>query len=93
MACNAWHVYLVECADGTLYCGIAKDLARRLAEHNGVLPGGPKYTCGRRPIVLLASKTCVSKGEALKLELAIKSRHREKKLSFLQNYRQDRNVA
>ena len=80
-------MYLVECADGTLYCGIAKDLARRLAEHSGVLPGGARYTRGRRPVVLLASETCASKGEALKLELAIKAKPREEKLSFMQNYR------
>ena len=82
---NAWHVYLVQCADGTLYCGIAKDLARRLSEHNGVLPGGARYTRGRRPVVLLASKTCSGKGEALKLERVIKSRPRAKKLSFMRD--------
>ena len=84
MECGAWHVYLVECADGTFYCGIAKDPARRLAEHNGVLPGGARYTRGRRPVVLLASKACAGKGEALKLERAIKSRPLEEKLFFMQ---------
>ena len=84
MECNAWHVYLVKCADGTLYCGIAKDPAKRLAEHNGVLPGGARYTRGRRPVVLLASKTCSGKSEALKLERAVKSCPREEKLSCLQ---------
>ena len=83
MEYNAWHVYLVKCADGTLYCGIAKDPARRLAEHNGALPGGARYTRGRRPVVLLASKTCASKGEALKLERAIKSRPRKEKIIHL----------
>ena len=85
MECDAWHVYLVQCADGTLYCGIAKDPAKRLAEHNGVLPGGARYTRGRRPVVLLASKACSGKGEALKLERAIKARPREEKLSFIQS--------
>ena len=85
MECSVWHVYLVECADGTLYCGIAKDPVRRLAEHNGALPGGARYTRGRRPVVLLASKTCGSKAEALKLERTIKSRPRKEKLSFMQN--------
>jgi len=85
MECSAWHVYFVECADGTFYCGIAKDLLRRLAEHNGALPGGAKYTRGRRPVVLLASRMCASKGEALKLERAIKSRPRGEKLLLLRN--------
>jgi putative endonuclease len=74
----------VECADGTLYCGVAKDAAKRMAEHNGILPGGARYTRGRRPVVLLASRMCPSKGEALKLERTIKARPREEKLPFLQ---------
>ena len=89
MKCSTWHVYLVECADGTLYCGIAKDPVKRLAEHNGALPGGARYTRGRRPVVLLASKTCAGKGEALKLERVVKSRSRKEKLSFMQNAMQD----
>jgi len=90
MECKVWHVYLVECADGTLYCGIAQNPAERLAEHNGALPGGAKYTRGRRPVALLASKMCANKGDALKLERAIKSSPREKKLSFMQNEGQDK---
>jgi len=80
---ETWHVYLLECADGTLYCGIAKNPHKRLAQHNGALPGGPRYTAGRRPVRLLASKICGSKSEALKLERAVKSRPRAEKLLFL----------
>ena len=82
---QAWHVYLLECADKTLYCGIAKDPATRLAQHNGTLPGGARYTHGRRPVRLLASRVCGSKSEALKLERAVKARPRAEKLSCLQN--------
>jgi len=86
MEYSAWHVYLIECADGTLYCSIApKVWSGDWLEHNGALPGGAKYTRGRRPVVLLASRTCASKGEALKLERAIKSRPRGEKLAFMQN--------
>jgi putative endonuclease len=81
---NPWHVYILECADGTFYCGIAKDPAKRLEEHNGALPGGARYTRGRRPVRLLAGRECESKSEALKFELAIKALPREKKLPFLQ---------
>ena len=80
---NAWHVYLAECADGTLYCGIAKDPVKRMAEHNGDLPGGARYTRGRRPVILLASKACASKSDALKLERVIKASPRRKKMSFM----------
>jgi len=50
-----WHVYLLQCADGTLYCGVTTDLARRLKAHNGEAPGGAAYTRGRRPVKLLAA--------------------------------------
>jgi len=79
-----WYVYLLECADGTLYCGITKDPHKRLAQHNGALPGGPRYTAGRRPVHLLTSTICSSKSEALKLERAVKSRPRAAKLVFMQ---------
>jgi len=78
-----WDVYLLECADKTLYCGIAKDPHTRLMQHNGSLPGGPRYTAGRRPARLLASRRCRNKSEALKLELAVKARPRAEKLVFL----------
>jgi putative endonuclease len=63
-------VYLVRCADGTLYTGIALDVAARIAAHE--LGRGARYTRGRGPLVLCAVRRCVSKGEALRLELAVK---------------------
>ena len=81
---QAWHVYLLECADKTLYCGVTKDPATRLAQHNGTLPGGARYTGGRRPVRFLASRVCGNKSEALKLERAVKARPRAEKLSCLQ---------
>ncbi|MDR0467054.1 MAG: GIY-YIG nuclease family protein [Deltaproteobacteria bacterium] len=80
---RAWHVYLLECADKTLYCGIAKDPAKRLEQHNGALPGGARYTRGRRPVRLLASKLCGNKSEALKLERTVKAGPRTEKLALL----------
>ncbi|WP_417293023.1 GIY-YIG nuclease family protein [Desulfovibrio porci] len=83
-AADIWHVYLLECADGTLYCGITTDLARRLAQHNGLAPGGARYTSGRRPVRLLASRACARKSVALRLECAVKARPRAEKILFLQ---------
>ena len=80
---SAWLVYLLECADGTLYCGITTNMNRRLHQHNGQLPGGARYTRGRRPVRLLASRACACQGEALRLEKAVKSRARNHKLQFL----------
>ena len=79
----AWLVYLLECADGTLYCGVTNNMDRRLNQHNGQIPGGARYTRGRRPVLLLANRACGDKSEALRLEKAVKSRPRTHKLQFL----------
>lgn len=78
-----WHVYLAECSDGTLYCGITRDLARRMAQHNGLVPGGARYTRGRRPVRLAASRECAGRREALRLEWAVKRRPRAQKAAWL----------
>ena len=77
-----WHVYLLECADSTLYCGVSTDVARRLAQHNGLLPGGARYTQQRRPVRLLGALPCDSRGEAQAMEWRIKRLPRAKKLAF-----------
>jgi len=48
----AWCVYMLRCADGTLYTGITTDIARRVAEHNGKGGPGARYTRSRRPVHL-----------------------------------------
>lgn len=80
---TVWQVYLLECRDGTLYCGITRDLERRVAQHNGLLPGGARYTRGRRPVRLVASLSCPDKRAALRLERAVKARPRAKKRGLL----------
>ncbi|MGE4298087.1 MAG: GIY-YIG nuclease family protein [Desulfovibrionaceae bacterium] len=77
-----WYVYLMECADGTLYCGVTTDLARRVAEHNGGLPGGARYTRSRRPVRLLASAPYPDRATACKAEATVKRLPRARKLSF-----------
>lgn len=83
MTDNSWHVYLLRCADGTLYCGIARDTRKRLAQHNGELAGGARYTRGRRPVAMLASAVAGAMGDALRLEALIKKLPRYKKLQAL----------
>ncbi|GHD36538.1 GIY-YIG nuclease family protein [Parahalioglobus pacificus] len=82
MAEDCWHVYLLRCSDGTLYTGIAKDLQRRLRQHNGELAGGPKYTRGRRPVSLLWSCTAEDRSAASRREAAIKRLDRGEKLAL-----------
>lgn len=79
-----WQVYLLECADGSLYCGITTNMPRRLRQHNGLAPGGARYTSGRRPVRLLATRPCANKGEALRLEQRIKASPRAQKRAMLQ---------
>jgi putative endonuclease len=65
-----WTVYLARCADGTLYCGIARDVAARIAAHDAGT--GARYTRGRGPLEVLVTRRCRGQGAALRLEHAIK---------------------
>jgi putative endonuclease len=76
-----WWVYVVRCRDGTLYTGIARDLDRRLGQHNA--GKGARYTRGRAPVTLLASAGPMPRTDALRLELAVKRQPRARKLAAL----------
>jgi putative endonuclease len=78
-----WHVYLLRCADGSLYTGVARDLQRRVRQHNGELVGGAAYTRGRRPVVLLWSESCPDRSTAQQREAAIKALPRRRKLQLI----------
>ena len=80
---RTWSVYLLRCADGTLYCGASVDVARRVAMHNGLLAGGAKYTRGRRPVTLLACTDGMTRQEALCLERTVKRLPRARKQDAL----------
>ena len=62
---QAWHVYLLECADKTLYCGIARDPAMRLAQHNGTLKAKPLNWSGRSKPARVLKSYLTSKPENL----------------------------
>lgn len=63
-------VYIVRCADGSLYTGYAKDVAARIAVHNR--GRGAKYTASRRPVTLVYSQWFKTVGAALRREYAMK---------------------
>jgi putative endonuclease len=75
------HVYIVRCADGTLYSGYAKDVDRRVAQHNA--GRGAKYTAGRRPVVLVYQESFRSRGKALSREYQLKRCPRAKKQALI----------
>jgi len=81
---SAWCVYLVRCRDGSLYCGIAKDLARRVAEHNSA-DKGAKYTRGRRPVQLVHVEKVASRAQATQREGRIKRMTRAEKMALIQD--------
>jgi putative endonuclease len=75
-----WLVYVLRCADDTLYTGVTTDLARRLAEH---LQGcGARYTRGRGPFTVHYQEPAPSRGAALAREAAIKRLTRQRKLAL-----------
>lgn len=78
-----WCVYLLQCADDTLYAGISCDLPRRLRQHNGELVGGSRYTRSRRPVVLAWSTQAECRAQALRLEAAIKALSRDAKWALI----------
>ena len=78
-------VYIVRCADGTLYTGYARDPERRTQNHNA--GRGAKYTAQRLPVSLVYSELCVSRSAALKREYEVKRLPRAKKHLLLQRWR------
>jgi putative endonuclease len=72
-----WFVYVARCADGSLYCGIALDVAQRIAQHDAGT--GARYTRGRGPLRVVLVRRCADKGRALRLEHAIKQLTRAQK--------------
>jgi putative endonuclease len=75
-------VYILRCADTTLYTGITNDVAKRLHHHNTTKTGA-KYTSGRRPVELVYTETYTTKGEALSREADIKKLSRDAKLTLI----------
>jgi putative endonuclease len=74
----------LECSDGTLYTGVAKDLEARLHEHNTSAKGA-KYTRSRRPVTLVYSERADDRSSALKREAAIKRLSRSQKIALIDN--------
>lgn len=81
---SSWYVYILGCADGSLYTGITTDPERRLQEHNdGAL--GARYTRPRRPVELLYQEPVADRSAALKREYAIKQLSKAGKRALIAN--------
>lgn len=79
----SWFVYILRCADGTLYTGIAPDVEKRLQKHNE--GKGAKYTRGRTPATLVYQEECPNRAEASKREYQIKQLSRAEKLAIIEH--------
>ena len=77
-----YHLYILKCADKSLYTGIATDLVRRVKEHNSSKLGA-KYTRGRRPVKLVYSKKFKNRSLASKEEARIKMLSRTDKFKII----------
>lgn len=74
---NENYTYILQCADGTYYCGWTNNLDRRLKAHNE--GKGAKYTRSRRPVTLVYYEAFSTKEEAMRREYEIKQLPRKKK--------------
>lgn len=79
---SPWWLYMLRCADGTLYTGITTDVERRLAEHNS--GRGAKYTRSRRPVEVVYREPCPDKSAALRREIAVKRLSRAHKCKLME---------
>ena len=79
-----FYVYILRCADNTLYTGYTDDVAARLKTHNGesTTPGA-KYTRSRRPVVLMYTEVCATKSAAMSREAQIKKLSRKQKEALI----------
>ena len=75
------YTYLLQCGDGTLYCGWTSDPVRRLRAHNAGT--GAKYTRTRRPVQMVYLEAHETRGEAMRREAQIKRMSREQKLELI----------
>lgn len=80
---GSWQVYIARCADGTLYTGIARDVGRRIAEHNTGRGAAANYTRARRPVVLVYCEPAESRSAASRREYRIKQLSRAEKLALV----------
>ncbi len=79
MESKQWFVYILRCADNSLYTGVTLDVNKRLDEHNGINKNGAKYTHGRRPVKLVYQEASISRSAACKREYVIRCLNKPQK--------------
>lgn len=79
------YMYVVECADGTLYTGYTTDVERRIKTHNA--GKGAKYTKSRLPVKLIYQESFDSKEAAMSAESYFKQKTRQQKLDYINEHK------
>lgn len=79
----SFYIYILKCADGTLYVGRTNNPDRRIRQHNGELKGGAKYTRSRRPVVIKYMEKHATLSNTLKRELELKGLDHKEKLLLI----------
>lgn len=82
---EAWHLYILECADGSFYTGITKDIERRFAQHQS--GKGARYTRSRTPLTLVYQESCLNRSAALIRECSVKALPRKEKERLVKELR------
>lgn len=81
---NDWIVYLLECNDGSLYCGATNSITKRVKTHND--GKGSKYTRSRLPVTLMLTSKVMPKWNALRLEREVKKQRTNEKVDYLKQF-------
>ena len=84
-----WLIYILECRDGSLYCGITNNIDKRLKQHKGEIKGGAKYTRSHWPCKLVYKEKSTSRSEALQREVIIKKMSKVEKRTLISSFEED----
>jgi len=79
-------VYMVKCADGTIYTGYTRDLQKRIAQHNAGSQGA-RYTRTRRPVKLAYVEIFSTQKKAIKRERELKTLSHKQKVALIEKYK------
>ena len=86
---NNWLIYILECGDGSLYCGITNNLEKRLKQHKGEIKGGAKYTRSHWPCKLVYKEKSRSRSDALQREVIIKKMSKVEKQTLINSLKEN----
>ncbi len=86
---NNWLIYILECKDDSLYCGITNNLEKRLKQHKGEVNGGAKYTRSHWPCKLVYKEKSANRSEALQRESVIKKMSKDEKQALINSAREN----